>query len=132
MSTRIQFPRMEILQALYDLTEPVAPHRFISSRPAAVPEPMDRFLLISLPAALRDRGDTYQSARGRITIFARDIQGLESTLALEQMQSAILSLFPIATARFHAKAPSILPGGSDGAGFHSIIIQFNITIFKQP
>ena len=132
MSTKIQFPRMEILQALYELTEPVTPCRFFTSRPPATPEPMHSFLLISLPGAIRDRGDTYQSTRGRITIFARDIQGIENATVLQQMQETIVNLFPIATARFHAKAPSLLPGGSDGAGFHSIIIQFNITIFKQP
>lgn len=129
--SRIQFHRMEVLKSLYDLTAAITPNRFISSRPPATGEPMDDFLLIRLPQTIRDRGDTYQSTWGQIAVFAKDVQeAFENTLRLEQMQAAVMDLFPIVTECYHAKLPRLLPGGTDGTGFHSLIIQFKITIFK--
>ncbi len=130
---KTQYPRMALLKTLYELTEPVTPLRFITTRPPATGTPMPAFLLLRLPQAIRDRGDTYQRTCGQIAAFARDTgAALENTAALEAMQQAILDLFPIATPLFHAKAPLLLPGGADGAGFHYITVQFDITIFKQP
>lgn len=130
--SKIQFPRMEVLQSLYNLTADITPNRFITTRPNAVGEQMKEFLLICLPQTIYDRGDTYQSTKGQIVIFARDIQGgLENTLILEKMQASVMDLFPIITDKYHGKIPLLLPGGTDGAGFHSIIIQFNITILKS-
>lgn len=131
--SRIQFHRMEVLKSLSDLTASITPNRFVSSRPPATSEPMDDFLLIRLPQTIYDRGDTYQSTWGQIAVFAKDVQGgLENTLRLEEMQSAVMELFPIKVDRYHAKMPRLHPGGTDGAGFHSLIIQFRITIFKTP
>lgn len=122
---------MAVLQTLHELTADITPNRFISTRPNAIGEQMKEFLLIRLPQNIRDCGDTYQSTKGQIVIFARDVQGgLENTFSLEKMQTAIMELFPIKTDIFHGKMPILAPGGSDGAGFHSIIIQFNITILK--
>lgn len=130
--SKIQFPRMEVLQSLYNLTADITPNRFITSRPNAVGEQMKEFLLIRLPQTIYDRGDTYQSTRGQIVLFARDVQGaMENTFVLEKMQQQVMPLFPIVTERFHAKQPMLLPGGTDGAGFHSLIIQFSITILKH-
>lgn len=127
------FPRMEILKSLSDLTAGITPNRFITSRPPATGEPMDDFLIIRIPQAIFDRGDTYQSTWGQIAVFAKDVQGgLENAFRLEEMQSAVMELFPIVTERYHAKLPRLLPGGTDGTGFHSLIIQFRITIFKTP
>lgn len=133
---------MEILQSLYNLTAAISENRFITTRPPAVGERMDDFLLLRISQPMRDRGDTYQSTVGQITAFARNLagtdalgnalSGLENTPRLEEMQSAMLGLFPVVTDRYHAKSPLLLAAGSDGAGFHCITIQFNITIFKQP
>lgn len=130
--SKIQFPRMAVLKSLYELTADITPNRFISTRPPAVGEQMTDFLLIRLPQTIYDRGDTYQSTKGQFALFARDIgEGLENSLALDELQKAVLDLFPIVTDSYHAKTPILLPGGTDGAGFHSIIIQFNITILKS-
>lgn len=92
---------------------------------------MDEFLLISLDA-INNTADTYQLTRGKIVVFARDIQGgRENSLALERMQDAVCTLFPIRSNLYLATRPILLPGGSDGAGFHSLIIQFNIRIHKN-
>ena len=128
---KIVFPRKEVLQSLYELTADITPERFISTRPNAVGESMPEFLLIRLPQSIYDRGDTYQSTKGQISVFVRDIQGgLENTSRLEELQNAIMDLFPIVTERFHGKMPVLLAVGSDGAGFHWLTIQFNITILK--
>lgn len=122
---------MEVLQSLCELTAEISENRFISTRPNAVGEQMKDFLLIRLPQTIYDRGDTYQTTKGQIICFAKDVQGgLENTFRLEKMQSEVLALFPLITERYHAKSPLLTNGGSDGAGFHSLIIQFNITILK--
>ena len=138
----IVYPRMEVLQSLYELAADITPNRFITTRPNAVGEQMEEFLLIRLPQPMRDQGDTYQSTYGQINVFVRDIQGvdmdgnavsgLENTFRLEEMQSAVMTLFPIVAERFSAIDPILLNGGADGTGFHSLIIQFSITINKKP
>ena len=125
------FPRMEVLQSLYELTADITPNRFISTRPSSTDKSMQEFLLISLNQ-IDDVADTYQLTRGRITIFVRDVQGgLENTFTLEKLQNDVSALFPIRTPLYLATRPILLPGGSDGAGFHSLIIQFNIRIHKD-
>lgn len=138
---KIAYPRMEVLQSLYDLTAEISENRFVTTRPNAVGEGMEDFLLIRLPQAITDEGDTYQSTTGQIIVFARDIEGsdsegnaisgMENTFRLEQMQSEVMELFPIVQPRYSAIDPIILPGGTDGAGFHSLIIQFSITPNKK-
>lgn len=126
------YPRMEVLQSLHELTADITPNRFITTRPTAVGEQMDEFLLIRLPQRITEPGDTYQLTTGQIVVFARDIQGgLENSLMLELMQDAVCSLFPIRSDLYLATRPILLPGGSDGAGFHSLIIQFSIRIHKD-
>lgn len=130
---KISFPRQEVLQSLYGLTAGISENRFVSTRPNAVGEQMADFVLVRLPQTIYDRGDTYQSTKGQISVFARDFEyGLEDTVRLEEMQQAVLALFPIVTGRYHGKAPILVAGGSDGAGFHFLTIQFHITILKQP
>lgn len=127
----IVYPRMEVLQSLYELTADITPNRFITTRPNAVGEQMEEFLLI-IPKGIYGRGDTYQSMNCQIAVFTRDAQGgLENTLRLEDMQTQVMALFPIVTELYHGKRPLLLPGGSDSVGFHSLIIQFHLTIFKK-
>lgn len=131
MSTTL-YPRMEVLQSLYELTADITPNRFITTRPNAVGEQMDEFLLIRLPQRITEPGDTYQLTTGQIAVFSRDVQGaLENSFMLELMQDAVCALFPIRSDLYLATRPILLPGGSDGAGFHSLIIQFNIRIHKD-
>lgn len=130
--SKYSFPRLDILQSLYDLTADITPNRFVSTRPSAIDGEMNEFLLVRLPQQFYTPGDTYQFTTGQITIFARDIQGgLENTQLLEQMQSAVCAKFPIRTETFFASRPNLLYGGTDGAGFHSLIIQFNIRVYKE-
>ena len=126
------YPRMEVLKSLYEMTADISENRFITTRPNAVGEQMDEFLLIRLPQRITQPGDTYQLTTGQIAVFARDVQGgLENSLMLELMQDAVCALFPIRADLYLATRPILLPGGSDGAGFHSLIIQFEIRIHKD-
>lgn len=130
--SKIEFPRMKVLQSLDELTAEISPNRFITTRPNAVGEQMQDFLLIRIPQRIIQPGDTFQTTYGQIAVFARDVQGgLENTLRMEELQEAVTALFPIRTPLYLATRPVLLPGGSDGAGFHSLIIQFNIRIHKD-
>lgn len=129
----IVYPRMEVLQSLYELTADITPNRFITTRPNAVGEQMEEFLLIRLSQSMDEWGNVCQFSTGQIAVFARDAQGgLENSLKLEQMQSAVMEIFGkervINTPTYTAWEPRLLPGGSDGVGFHSLIIQFKLQI----
>lgn len=127
------YPRMEVLQSLYELTASISENRFISTRPNAVGEEMQDFLLIRISQSMDEWGNVCQFSIGQVAVFAKDVQyGLENTLRLEIMQSAVMDIFGkervITTPTFTAWEPRLLPGGSDGAGFHSLIIQFRLQI----
>lgn len=129
----IRYPRMAVLQSLYELTAEITPNRCITSRKPAAGESMQEFLLIKFSQPIDPWGDVCEFSTMQIHVFARDIQGgQENTFLLEQMQSAVMSLFSangvLNTDLFSAWEPRLLPGGSDGAGFHSLIIQFQIQI----
>lgn len=131
--SKVVFPRMEVLQQIYELTTEISKNRFITSRPNASDRQMQEFLLIRIPQSIDPWGDACQFSTGQIVMFARDGQGgIENTLALEQLQNSVMALFGengvINTDRFTAWEPRLLPGGSDGAGFHSLIIQFQLQI----
>lgn len=124
---------MEVLQSLYELTADITPNRFITTRPNAVGEQMEEFLLIRISQSMDEWGNVCQFSTGQVAVFARDVQGgLENTLMLELMQSAVMGIFGkervINTLTYTAWEPRLLPGGSDGAGFHSLIIQFRLQI----
>ncbi len=132
-SDAITYPRMGILKILSDLTSEITPNRFVSSRPPAVGVHMKEFLLISLNR-IETPGDTYQLTSGQIAIFVRDVStengSVENTFRLDELQQKVTSLFPIKTELFLATRPLLLPGGSDGAGFHSLIVKFNIRVHR--
>ena len=50
--SKILFPRMNVLQSLYELTADITPNRFITTRPPATGEQMEEFLLIRLPQTI--------------------------------------------------------------------------------
>lgn len=130
--SKIVFPRMAVLQSLDELTADITPNRFITTRPNAVGEQMQEFLLI-IAQSINPWGDACEFTTGQIAMFARDAQGgLENTLRLEQMQSEVMALFTdngvLNTPLFSAWDPRLLAGGSDGAEFHYLTIQFQLQI----
>ncbi len=129
-----KFPRFDILKSLVGLTSAITPNCFPTTRPPATGKQMNEFLLVSLNN-IEDTADTYQLTRGKISIFVRDVNtdngNVENTFRLEQLQEAVTGLFPIRTDLYLATKPLLLAGGSDSAGFHTLIIQFNIRIHKD-
>ncbi len=129
-----KFPRFDILKSLVGLTSAITPNCFPTTRSPATGKQMNEFLLVSLNN-IEDTADTYQLTRGKISIFVRDVNtdngNVENTFRLEQLQEAVTGLFPIRTDLYLATKPLLLAGGSDGAGFHTLIIQFNIRIHKD-
>lgn len=128
----IEYSRLAIFERLAELTECISSNIFISTRPSAVAESMEDFIVLRLPQAIYQPADTYQRTIGQIVVFARDIQGdLENTVRLEEMQNEVVKLFPIRDNLFLATQPTLVYGGTDGLGFHSLIIQFNIRVHKS-
>lgn len=128
------FPRMQMLQDLTEDFADVAEKCFVTSRPATVPEQLQSYAVIRNSSGIRDRGDTYQTAKLSVYLFARDRKGqsgnIENSWRLEQMQSALCAKCPIIHDRFTASNPNIIGSGSD-AGFHYLVIQLSITINKK-
>lgn len=131
--SNVVFPRMGVLQSLYELTADITHNRFITTRPSSTDKSMQEFLLIRLPQSMDPWGDACQFTTMQISVFARDVQGgLENTFTLDKLQNEVMALFGdkgvINTSLFTAWEPRLLPGGSDGAGFHSLIIQSRLQI----
>ena len=105
---KIAYPRFDILRTLDELCANICPNRFVTTRPNAVGEQMQEFLLLRLPQPMRDQGDTYQTTYGQIVVFVRDVQGMENTYRLEQLQSQGRWLFPICSDLCHGKRPLLL------------------------
>ncbi len=131
--SKIVFPRMAVLHSLDELTADITPNRFITTRPNAVGEQMQEFLLIALNN-IEDTADTYQLTRGKISIFVRDVQGgLENTFRLNQLQEAVTGLFPIRTDLYLATKPpeALTVQDSTRSSFNSTSESTRILTFIQ-
>lgn len=123
------FHRTEILKHLYELATIASKNRFISTRPTSLTEQVNDFVVIRIPQAIRQNGAYHQYTVGQFACFVRDKQGsIENSVKLEEMTDALAKLFPIITDLFTASRPRLLFGGSDGAGFHYLTLQFEIQI----
>ncbi len=128
---KVRFRRKDILQQLYAAVDGISSKTYVTSRPTAVQEGMADFCVVRISQPIIDRGATYQDTYGQISLFARDrSNGIERCDRLDEMAQAVTELFPIVTDLFSATDPRLLPGGSDELGFHSVIIQFRVTINK--
>ena len=117
--------------AIPDAVTGIGEKVFITDRPAAEQKAMKDFVVIRLPQTIQDKGSTYQDTYCQINVFAHDrSNGIENTVRLDEMQMEVVSKFPIVTELFSAVSPRLLPGGNDGLGFHSLIIQAKLIINK--
>ena len=122
---RTVYRRMDILKQIADAVTGIGEKVFITDRPAAEQKAMKDFVVI------QDKGSTYQDTYCQINVFAHDrSNGIENTVRLDEMQMEVVSKFPIVTELFSAVSPRLLPGGNDGLGFHSLIIQAKLIINK--
>ena len=118
---RTVYRRMDILKQIADAVTGIGEKVFITDRPAAEQKAMKDFVVIRLPQTIQDKGSTYQDTYCQINVFAHDrSNGIENTVRLDEMQMEVVS----------AVSPRLLPGGNDGLGFHSLIIQAKLIINK--
>ena len=68
---------------------------YAGSRPAAVERARNAFAVASLGGGITDGGDTYQSSRLLVSLFARDRQGgIEDTSGSRCAREAVRGAFP--------------------------------------
>ena len=108
---RTVYRRMDILKQIADAVTGIGEKVFITDRPAAEQKAMKDFVVIRLPQTIQDKGSTYQDTYCQINVFARDRSNGMTEL-------------------FSAVSPRLLPGGNNGLGFHSLIIQAKLIINK--
>lgn len=120
------FRMKESLQLLHDACRGVCNTVFVSTRPKELRERMAEFIVVSLPAQIRNRtvglcGITETTCR--IAIYVRDKGGSEDISRIDELADKVVSLFPISRGGICASDPQVVLEGSDGNGFHVALIQ---------
>ena len=104
---------------------------YAGSRPAAVERARNAFAVASLGGGITDGGDTYQSSRLLVSLFARDRQGgIEDTPALGALVRRCAGLFPLSCELYVAQDVRMLYSGADTLGFHDASLQVALIIRK--
>ena len=120
------FRTRDALKLLRDSVLPLGVEVFITTRPKWYRERMNEFIVVSLPVSITNMtvgncGMTRTTCR--IEIFARDKDGQENIDRLDELTGKIESIFPITGDGMTASEPSVIMEGSDGNGFHVIVVQ---------
>ncbi len=89
---------------------------------------IDNFIVCSLPVRQYDRV-AYGETVCRFTLFAKDLSNVENYTKLADMQEMLLAKLPINNQVCAIWNPTIISGGSDKSGFHSLHIQCNLIIY---
>jgi len=90
----------------------------------------DKFVIIKLPQGIDPYADTHNTAYVQFQLFAKDVNnGVESIERMESLIDGICELFPFNNGHISCNdTPIQLPSKSDGMGYHSVIMQFQIVI----
>ncbi len=119
------FPRKDILYDLYTTLSSIA-KVYMPNRPTTVETALTEFIVVDLPGTMRDL-NAYQDANLRIDLFRKDFaNGIEDVNGLDALYKKIIAKFPIVTNTFRAISPRLVAGGSDGKGYHYLMIYANI------
>lgn len=123
------YKRKEVLEELYGKALTVCDKVFTSFRPTAT-DKMDKFIVVRLPQGIYPYADTHNTAYVQMICFVRDRQGgIENADVMEELIDGITSFVPFNDELMSCnEKPLILETKSDGMGFHSTIIQFQIVI----
>lgn len=125
---RVKFRRKDILKKLTDIFSDASENVLVTNRPAATPDAMKEFIVVSIPGTIYDRR-AYQETFCRIEVFARNRKGgIEATDKLDTMQQNVVDKFPLSNELFSATTPRLICGGDDGLDFHYLIIQAKMII----
>lgn len=123
------YKRKEVLEELYGKALTVCDKVFTSFRPTAT-DKMDKFIVVRLPQGIYPYADTHNTAYVQMICFVRDRQGgIENADVMEELIDGITSFVPFNDELMSCnEKPLVLETKSDGMGFHSTIIQFQIVI----
>lgn len=118
----------KLLKTLYDRVDGIGERTFTSDRPKAVPDKMERFVVVELPVRLSDR-HAYGETTARVRLYVRDKpSGVEDVEKAAEMQREVFRLFPWHADGYQFGKPVTIPMGSDGNGFHIYAMQINVII----
>lgn len=130
MSFCHKFEYRQIMESLYNAFLPLVDKVYVTSRPAISSETPRSYIVIRNSSGMRDRGDTYQTAKFLIHIFVKDkANGIEDTVSLDTISHTLCDLMPFMTPQFTAFDPNFIASGED-SGYHYHIIQLSLTIHK--
>ena len=131
MSYHQRYDYRIIHEDLYNALKPLADKCYLTSRPKVDNDNPKSFIVIRMSSGIRDRGDTYQTARVLVHVFVRDKEGgIEDAVLLDTITHDICDLMPFIRPRFTAFNPNLLSSGED-MGFHYHILQLSLTINKK-
>lgn len=124
-----EYKRKDVLEALRAMVLPVCSDVHMSNR-ETVKTSSNQFVIIRLSQGIRPYADTHNIAYVQFHLFAKDIaNGVESVQRMEDLVDGICGLFPLSSELMSCNEKPIMSDSkSDGMGYHSIIMQFRITI----
>lgn len=131
MSYAQRFDYRVIQEGLYNALKPLVDEVFTTSRPKVDGNEPNSYIVIRLSSGIRDRGDTYQTAKALVHIFVRDKEGgIENAVLLDEITNEICDICPLIEPRFTAWNPNLISSGED-MGFHYHILQLSLSINKK-
>lgn len=131
MSYLQRYDYRTIQEGLYNALKPFADEVFITSRPKVDGKEPNSYIVIRISSGIRDRGDTYQTAKAMVRVFVRDKEGgTEDAILIDKITNKICDLCPIIEPRFTAWNPNFIASGED-MGFHYHVLQLSLSINKK-
>ena len=128
---RQNYDYRQIQEGLFNALKGLVDECFITSRPKIDGNNPKSYIVIRMSSGIRDRGDTYQTARALVHIFVRDKEGgVEDAVTLDKITNNVCNLCPLIQPRFTAWNPNLIASGED-LGFHYHILQLSITVNKK-
>jgi len=124
-----RYNRKAVLGALRDMVLTVCPDVHTTNR-ETVKGTSDKFVIIRLPQGITPYADTHNTAYVQFQLYAKDIaNGVESVERMESLIDGVCGLLPFSTDLISCNEKPVLLGSmSDGMGYHSCVMQFNIVI----
>ena len=124
-----RYNRQAVLTALRNKVLTVCNEVYTSNR-ETVKTSSNQFVVIRLPQGIDPYADTHNMAYVQFQLFAKDVSnGVEGVARMETLVDGISTLFPFNDGFISCNdTPIMLASQSDGMGYHSIIMQFQIVI----
>ena len=124
------FEYQRLLKVLYDAVLLVSANRYLCNRPKSVSDKIDDFVVVDVPYSIQSV--VYGSGFGtcyticKITLYVRERDGQLNVLKMDGMVGALEDIFPVTLDGFIVSRPRVVLKGSDGYGFHAVVIQCDV------